>query len=365
MQASESSNSTSNHHKFTGNIFIFYAYDVGDDIDLKRIEEKRAIDTLPLQAAKYLRYYHTPLAVELPHPHTSSKCLDSKILSFGVISLAYKIPFQDTLENIRKNLNELDAEFQEQSVTDAHSIFKKIKKYIKQPRFFHLKSWYVVIQVDPIESISPATLKEQYGGIIASSLRFETESLSEYKKNEILEDARGYYRGDLIVVDTDAAFVYDDEYKEILDLFEFANIQNLELQYYDQALDKQLDFVYQRQVRTLPIKAYLPFIGTRMKDPISALGLLKVDIQSIIERLDRSIKLAGESYTSEIYTLLVEKLDLDNWKASIDNKLEIIKDIYTVYQDKIDTIREDLLSVLIIVLIFIELIIGILNYLKT
>ena len=28
-------------------------------------------------------------------------------------------------------------------------------------------------------------------------LRFETESLSEYQKNEILESAIGYYRGDL------------------------------------------------------------------------------------------------------------------------------------------------------------------------
>lgn len=364
MQSSDPNSSVINQHKFTGNIFIFYAYDVGDDIDLKKIEEKRSIDTLPLQSAKYLRYYHTPLAVELPHPHTSSKCFDSKVHSFGVISLAYKIPFNDTLENIRTNLNKLDAEFQEQSVADAHSIFKKIKKFIKQPRFFHLKSWYVVIQVDPVKSIGPSTLKEKFGSVIASSLRFETENLSEYKKNEILEDARGYYRGDLIVVDTDAAFVYDDEYEEILDLFDFANIQNLELQYYDQALDKQLDFVYQRQVRTLPLKAYLPFIGTRMKDPVSALGLLKVDIQSIIERLDRSVKLAGESYTSEIYTLLIEKLDLDNWKASIDNKLDIIKDIYTVYQDKIDTIREDLLSVLVILLIFIEIVVGVLSYFK-
>lgn len=344
---------------FTGNIFIFYAYDVGEDINLEAIENKRALLPMPLYQAKYLKYYHKPLAVELPHPHSSSKCIDAKIHSFGVISLIYKIPFEDSLENIRKDLNEIDSDYQEQSVSDAHVLFKRIKPYITTPRFFHLRTWYVVIQVDQDqEMITTTELKEKYGGVIASSLRFETETLSEYKKSEILEDARGYYRGDLIVIDTDAAFVYDEEYDEILDLFEFANIQNLELQYYDRTLDAQLDMVYQRKVRTLPLKAYLPFIGTRMKDPIGDLGLLKVDIQSIIERLDGSVKLAGESYISEVYSLLVEKLDLKNWKDSIDNKLEIVKDIYTVYQDKIDTIREDMLSVLVIVLIFIEICVG-------
>ena len=62
--------------------------------------------------------------------------------------------------------------------------------------------------------------------------------------------------------------------------------------------------------------------------------------------------------------LLVDRLDIDNWKASIDDKLEIIQDINSVYQAKIDTIREDSLSVFIIVLIFIELVVGILNYFK-
>ena len=42
--------------------------------------------------------------------------------------------------------------------------------------------------------------------------------LSEYQKNEILETAIGYYRGDLIIIDTEAAFVYDDEYEDTLDL---------------------------------------------------------------------------------------------------------------------------------------------------
>ena len=61
--------------------------------------------------------------------------------------------------------------------------------------------------------LSTVTLKDTYGGTIASLLRFETENLSEYQKNEILDSAIGYYRGDLFIVDTQAAFVYDEEYE--------------------------------------------------------------------------------------------------------------------------------------------------------
>ena len=83
-------------------------------------------------------------------------------------------------------------------------------------------------------TIDIVKLKEEFmGALLHRLLRFETESLSEYQKNEILESAIGYYRGDLIIIDTEAAFIYDDEYEEVLDLFEFANMQQLELQYFD------------------------------------------------------------------------------------------------------------------------------------
>ena len=129
-------------------------------------------------------------------------------------------------------------------------------------------------------------------------------------------------------------------------------------------LDQQLNVVYQREVRALPLKAYMPFIGSLPKDLIGSLSILKVEISVIIERLESSIKIAGEEYISELYSVLVEKLELKNWKESINAKLEIIKDLNSVYQKKVDSIREDFLSVLIIVLIFIELVVGILSYLK-
>lgn len=351
-------------HIFTGNIFIFHCFDVGDDINLEGVKDSQALSRRPLILSKYFKNYHTPLAVELPHPHSSSRLLSAKLHNFGVISLAYKIPFSESLDELRTHINNVDDEYKEQSVVDAGSLFKRIKQYIKQPRFFYLRRRYVVVQVDPETTLDVVSLKAEYGSLIASILRFETETLSEYQKNEMLETAIGYYRGDLIIIDTEAAFLYDEEFEETLDLFEFANMQQLELQYFDRVLDQQLNTVYEREITVLPLKAYLPFIGAMHSDPMGDLGKLRVDISVITERLENSIKLAGEPYYSELYSLLVSKLDITNWRESINRKLDIIRDVRTVYENKVEALREDLLSLLIIVLIFIEMIVGILHYFK-
>ncbi len=349
---------------FSGNIYFFHAFDVGEDINFEKIEKSQALLRKPLVLPKYFKRYHIPLSVELPSGQESSNCISAKLHGFGVISLTYKIPFQETLEDLRKNINDLDQKYQEQSINDAAAIYKNIKPFIVNPKFFHLRTYYPVTQVNPeLTRIDMTKLKDQYGGIIASLLRFETESLSEYQKDEILESAMGYYRGDLVVIDSEAAFVADEEFEDILDLFEFANIQQLELQYFDKVLDQQLNIFYEQKARSLPLKAYLPFLAAENKSGVD-LGKLKVDISVITERIENSIKLTGEAYYSEIYSMLVRKLDINNWKDSLTNKLNIIEDVQKVYQNEIDTIREDLLSVLIIILIFIELIVGILTYFK-
>jgi len=352
-------------HIFSGNILILWAYDVGEDINLQKVEESGDIVKTPLQLPKHFKQYNVPLAIELPHSSTQSHCIGNKLYSFGAISLTYKIPFTDTLENLRVNCDKLADKYQEQSFLDAQSVYKKIEPFITQPKFFQTSASYVIIQVDPQPTVLDLTqLQKTYGSTIASTLRFETEILSEFQKNEILDSAIGYFRGSLIVIDVDAAFVYEEEYDDIIDLFEFANIQQLELRFFDRLLDQQINIIYERKETTLSWGAYLPFIGSFFSDPVGQLSKLKADISVITERLESSIKIAGEPYYSEIHSVLVDKLDIKNWHEGIDRKLKIVEDVQIVFQQKIDTNREDLFSMLIIILIFVELVFGILSYLK-
>lgn len=361
----ENHDNNPSEHLFEGNIYLFHAFDIGDDINLERLRLSQTVVPQPLTLSKFFKNYHLPLAIELPDAETSPTCVSAKIHNFGAISFIYKIPFKDTLQNIRQQLDAIDNQWAEQSLIDVEILFKKIKPYIAKPHFFHTRSAYVLIQVDPQPNLlDMVKLKDTYGGIIASALRFETETLSENQKNEILASAIGYFRGDLIVIDTEAAFIYDDEYQDILDFFEFANIQHLELRYFDRTLEQQLNYIYEGRVRKVPLESYFPFIGTLSTGPMDDLDKLKVDISVIAERLEGSIKLAGEPYYSELYSLLSEKRDLKNLKDGIDKKLDIIKDVLLVLQHKTEAIREDMLTVSIIILICIELVIGVLSYLK-
>lgn len=355
---------TTEKQVFTGNIIIFHAYDIGDDINLEAIKDKQLLLRRPLQLAKYFKSYHTPLEVELPHPHSSSRILSVKIHAFGVITLTYKIAFSQTLDELKQEIDEIDDEFSEQSVIDAGAIFNKIKSEVKQPKFFQLRKSHVMIQVNPSADIGIEKLKDDFGGSIASILRFETEALSEYQKNEILASSVGYYRGNLVVIDTYATFIYDEDYEEILDLFEFANMQHLELQYFDRLLSQQLIAVYERGMQKVPLHSFLPFMSDIADDPIAALGKLKVDISVITERLENSIKLSGEEYYTDIYSHLVEKFEINGWQTAINRKLKIIFDLRSVYEDKVNMVRQDLLTVLIIALIFVEMIFGIFTYFK-
>jgi hypothetical protein len=346
--------------KMAGNIFIFHAFDIGDEIALDRI--KSTEEATSQQLSKYFKNYHIPLTLEIPN---SPLCASAKIHNFGVITLRYQIPFNETLEDLRTKINEIEQTYNEQSVVDAGTLFERIKHAVKQPRFFLLRTSYVIIHVQPTPEITDIiNFKKEAGSTIASLLRFETEILSEYQKEEILTSSMGYYRNDLIIIDTDATFMYDEEYEEVLDLFEFANMQSLELQYFDRLLDKKLSIAYERKVQTPPLKAYLPFVGALINDPVGELGQTRVDISVIAERLENSMKLTGEPYYSEMYTLLSEKLDLQNWKDSISRKLSIVQSISNIYQHQMEIIRDDLLSLSIIVLIFLEFLLGLLNLMK-
>lgn len=346
---------------FNGNIFILHSFDIGEDINIEKIKDSDVLVRKPLPLSKYFKNYHIPLAVELPNPASSPHLVSAKIHNFGVITMRYQIPFSSTLEEVRARINDIDYQFQEQSVADAGAIFQKIKSFVIQPKFFHLRCSYDLIQVNTKpERNDVVQFKHDYGNVITSLLRFETETLSDYQRNEILADAIGYYQGDLILIDSEAAFAYDDEYDEKLEIIEFANIQFLELQYFDRVLDKKLNVYYEGKLKDLSWRAYLPVFGGASQS-LGELERVKVDISVITDRLENSVKLAGDAYYSELYALLFTKLGLKSWRESLSTKLSIIQDISYVHQNRIESGRQDFLSWIIIVLIFIELLVALLK----
>ncbi len=349
---------------FQGKLYFFYSFDIGDDVDIKAIQHLNLLAQQTRDKSPFFRSYHKPGTIDLEKMELSKECVSAKLYNFGAIALRYIFEFSAPIEEIKNIINHTYDIAEHHSKKDAKIIFNNCKEYIRDSRFFNLYTSYAVIQIDPKKQLSPYHFKEKYGTEISSFLRFETENLSDHKKNEILESAFGYYRGDLLIVDKNSAVIYDNDYEDILELFEFANMRHTELQCFDRALDKQLNFSYERQSYKIPLRSYIPIIGMFQYDPMEELAKLRVDISVISERLWSGIKFSDEPYYLEIYNILNQTLEFDAWQKSIDKKLEVISHILTIHEQKISIMRSDVLNLLIFLLILIEALFAALHYFR-
>jgi hypothetical protein len=340
---------------FSGNILLFYFFDVGDEFDFDSIKRKKLLKLREIPSSPYFKNYHIPLSFEMPEfgGQKRNDCVLSKAYSFGAFAFCYSIPFNDTFDTLKHKIIDIHNSYDRKSEDDARNVFEQILPAIESPHFYQMKNSYFVVQMNLVKDISAQEFEKSYGSKIASLLRLETQTLSDYQIKDILDSTTGYYGQDFMIIDSEASFIYDDEYYETLEFFESANIQLLELQYFDRLLDNTLKDFYLKPL-TISWKAYIPLIGRRMDTSISKLARLRVDISVIVERLEGSIKMVGDAYYSKIYSVLVHNLSLGSWKESINKKLDIISDLYTVYQHRLERTHEEILTIVIIILIALE-----------
>lgn len=366
------------NHVLDGNILLFHAFKIGDSIDVSQVKGRKLVATNASVAFPHFKNYHVPLFIQLPSKNKSNipsiekekfiprtDCLYARIHDFGVFSFCYKIPFHASIDTLKIKIIDIVSEYRKISEKDAAFVFEKILSAIKKPNFFNLKSEYYAIQVNSLpEILDPEEFKEQFGSHITSMLRLETESLSDYQEEEILDSVTGYYGKDLIIIDAEGAFIFDNEYYEAIEFFELANIQRLSLQSFDLTLDQELNHLYKNERYKLSLISYMPLIGTSLDFLLARLVKLRLDVSVISERLSNSIKMVGDAYYAKLYAMLVEKLRLGEWKASINEKMDIINELYNVHKGRMDTIRMEMLEIFIIVLFSAEIILTILTFLR-
>lgn len=348
---------TEQQEKFSGNVLLFYAFDIGDEVDFDHIRKKDLLVLRDVSLSPYFKNYHIPLSFDMPDrggDGERAECILSKLYNFGAVSFCYRIPFTDTFDGLKRKLVEIYDLYNKKSEEDAKQLYNKLLPAIEAPHFYHIKNSYFIVQVNPSQkNIAPEDFKEKYGSKIASLLRLEVQALSDYQEEDVLDSTTGYYGQDFMIIDSEASFIYDDEYFEILEFFESTNIQLLELQFFDRLLDQTLERFYLKPL-TIPLKSYIPLIGSRFETTVSKLIRLRVDISVIVERLESSIQMVGDAYYSKVYSMLVEKLSLQSWKESLSKKLDIINDLYSAYQHRLETLHDEILTVVVIILIALE-----------
>ncbi len=185
-------------------------------------------------------------------------------------------------------------------------------------------------------------------------MRSEKLPLSQQEIDEALSEQISYSPSDSVIVNWNAALVYDEDADDVRAVLEFANLQVLEMRYLDTQLDKSLDQSYevlnryQKNPWLLMFKAF--------DSDLNKLAQLQADGALLFEGVSSALKLLGDQYLSRVYAMAARRFYLKDWDRNISRKLATLESIYQKLEDKIDSLRMQVMEFIIVILILFEIV---------
>jgi hypothetical protein len=350
-----------------GQIVALFAFDVGYEVSLDKLSAMMATTPIqPLSRKKatptYLQYTTPPqilhLGIATGHFQTPAD-VQAMIFDFGAVSIAYRWKLNEVtaLEDLPRLSHDLyNLNLEPDARKQVENLMKKVEPAIVRPKLADLvEDYYLFI----LEKIDPPPLAEEllanHRGVFAQALRFEKDGLSRAQQDEALSHVISYYEHDLVLVDWNAAIVYDRDYEDTTSVLELLNVELLEARYIDAQLDKKINeygaLVRKRTVWPIPLR-------TPYKQAIQDLAELRLESSLLGERVDNALKLVGDLYLARLHSAATERFYLHEWDRIISRKLEIISDFYQLLNDRLHTAQSQALELIIVVLILVELVLA-------
>jgi hypothetical protein len=347
----------------------FFVYDVADTIDLRQLRTVggRGVARAPLTlrreaSSEFIQYPVVPLIVRLPDIEAYGAAVRAKIFDFGVVSIRLSIPFSGSWDDFAALTRRLrrDDKLETRARAALDDVLTEIGGALDEPHDALVED-YFVLEVERFdEPLEASVLTGGCAGPLAQLLLFEERPLVAGEEAEALRVAFSYYRDDLVIVQWDAAFVYDraEGAEAIVDILEFANSQLVEFRTYDTRLDEELDAIYALQPGR-PLRRLQR--GRDAAERADRVRYLLVDTLELTDRASNALKIIGDAYYARLYRAASTRLGLADWQRQIDAKLRSVAEIYRVLQDQAQYARSEVLEIIIIVLIAVEAVIGILG----
>jgi hypothetical protein len=190
---------------------------------------------------------------------------------------------------------------------------------------------------------------------IAALLNEEPEParLSGEQVEETWSRSLSYTRGDMAVVDWDAALVVDQGgyFDDVLYVIELANLQLEEFRLLDDLLDRNFLEAYD-DLEKYGGSWRILFTPARR---LHALRSLRMDVTKLSEELANITKFVGDWYLARVYLACRERFHLKTWEGSVDQKLQELDRIYSLVMSDIGERRMLVLEVMIVALFVVDL----------
>jgi hypothetical protein len=343
---------------------FYRIYDIGREIDLDWLEKALAQNYFTARTSfvrvkpKSIMLEDPPLMIQM-NPIRVER--DGKPFEFSVQARVFDIgaiSFCFTYENQDANLAALEeiafmfagqeglSDFYVQYLKTLGEIIRPhIKNFSINTDFYEDYSIYVTDRRD--DSVDPVAL-----------LIGEKVNISAQMREEIIKNSLSYTTDDLAILSWDSALLCNPESTaDIIDLIEFANVQVLELRYYDQELTREMEKMYDEIEQADRSSA---FRRSRQYHAIMAkLMETSAEISEVIEKVDNLIKVTEDVYYARVYATALKVLRSQQWSASVSRKIEVIQENYSMLSDEVRIQHSNFLEWIIIVLIAMEFVLAI------
>jgi hypothetical protein len=349
-----------------GEVVYLYAFDVANEIATARVKDVLA--TTPVRFE--IRTDHTvpkdvplyrPLAIE---PPAAPGALGGRpvrwlvrLYEVGVVSIAVRVAVEAaelaTLVPLHQPVLDDGRPLDQAARALCRDVCEGLRSAMIQPSPHPEPEAYTVFCLSDVGTSDdvPRWLAQNRRPVAELLTEAAPGVLSESQIDEVLRIGRSYSKSDLVVVDWDAALVVDlDGYMDdVLFVLEIANLQLEEYRTMDRRLDRYLDQAYD-ELKHRRFGMFGTYTAT-----LGKLRLFRIDVTKLNDEVTHIAKFFGDWYLARIYLGASERFYLNQWRASVENRLAQLDQLYTVVNTDINNRRMTWLELLIVIFFAIDL----------
>lgn len=355
-----------------GDIRCTRIFDVADTIDLEKCRDRITSGgadirrlSLRREGSEYIQLSDPPLLISLGSRQFDSRevKLDAALFHHGAISISVRVPVLrgSTVEALIPLADALydSKALDALALEEVNKLRKTLGDAVEGGHLWEQNESYTVIFAREFEGAPSAEVVLRSPGIARLLLGEQREkALSKLEEAEVLEHHFSYTPNDLVLIEWNAALVYEPTGSEdIVDLLEIANAQLLELRYYDNVLDAELQRMYGVVGRqdgdgfSLLRSPYKAAIREQLRTLI--------ELSEFIERVENATKIVGDVYLARVYESALKQLRISKWTDQVSRKHRLLQQIYGLLKGEVDTGRALTLESMVVLLILIEILMAV------
>lgn len=260
--------------------------------------------------------------------------LDTLQLSFENINIEIRPQIFDEHVYVFECLYNLPSPERTESLLLNRTVQSRLKEYLLNKFNLNKNSIsekFTVLLVEE-KGIKPDVYIDKHASMFAAFIRDMYEKLLDKQKiKDILLPRVRYSEHDLVVLDWNGAVIITDDgdVQSDMDMLKIGNYQLLRYRMLDELLDQKLDFLGRslKRSRTSALINSNSLLREIVKERLSVILTL--------EKMDTSVLLIGDWYSSHMYRVIYEEFYINRWKNLVQDKLDHLKSLHETVNDNL------------------------------